>query len=129
MGSSLPWRGGRIVVVDDNMVSAAMLADFLRLIGHDSEVLPVTSVGELTQDILARAPDIAFLDLSLAGIDGRDIAASLRAHGCTSHLVAITGHDRPDDRERSQQAGFDQHWTKPLDVDRIERFVTTPPRR
>ena len=129
MGNSVPWQGGRTVVVDDNMTAAAMLADFLRLIGHDSEVLPVTSVQDLAADILQRAPDIAFRDISLAGVDGCEIAGLLRARGCTSHLIAITGFCEPDDFERSRRAGFDEHWTKPLDVERIERFMAAAPRR
>jgi CheY-like chemotaxis protein len=129
MDSSLPWQGGSTVVVDDNMTAASMLADFLRLIGHDSEVLPVTSVQDITAAILRRAPDIAFLDISLAGLDGCEIAGLLRAHGCTSHLIAITGLGEPDDFARSRRAGFDEHWTKPLDVERIERFMTARPRR
>lgn len=129
MAGSIPWQGGRTVVVDDNTAAASMLADFLRLIGHDSEVLPISDVTTLARDILARAPDIAFLDLGLAHIDGRDLAATLRAMGCTSHLVAITGYGRPEDMESTRQAGFDQHWTKPLDVDRVERFMASPPQR
>lgn len=129
MGSSVPWTGGRTVVVDDNAASAGMLADFLRLIGHDSEVLPVTSVQAVADDILLRAPDVAFLDLSLAGIDGRDIAAALRASGSTTHLIAITGFGRPEDIESTRRAGFDEHWIKPLDVDRVERFMAMAPRR
>lgn len=129
MSGSVPWTGGRTVVVDDNVASAGMLADFLRLIGHDSEVLPVTSVQGVAADILLRAPDVAFLDLSLAGIDGRDIAAALRAGGSTTHLIAITGFGRPEDIESTRRAGFDEHWIKPLDVDRVERFMAMAPRR
>ncbi len=126
---SQPWTGGRTIVVDDNASAAAMLAEFLRLIGHDSEILPITTVRDMADGILARAPDVAFVDISLAGIDGRDIAATLRASGCDAHLIAITGFSRPEDVQSTREAGFDEHWTKPLDVDRVERFMATPPRR
>jgi CheY-like chemotaxis protein len=130
MGVSQPWTGGRTIVVDDNVAAAAMLAEFLRLIGHDSEILPITTVRDMADDILARAPDVAFVDISLAGgIDGREIAATLRASGCNAHLVAITGFGRPEDIQSTREAGFDEHWTKPLDVDRVERFMANPPRR
>lgn len=126
---SPPWTGGRTIVVDDNAAAAAMLAEFLRLIGHDSDIVPITTVREMADDILARAPDVAFVDISLAGIDGREIAATLRASGCNAHLVAITGFGRPEDIQSTREAGFDEHWTKPLDVDHVERFMATPPRR
>jgi CheY-like chemotaxis protein len=129
MASSVAWTGGRTVVVDDNAAAAAMLADFLRLIGHVSEVLPITTVQAMAQEILAREPDIAFVDISLAGIDGREIASTLRAGGCSAHLIAITGFGGPEDIESTRRAGFDEHWTKPLDVDRVERFMAQRPRR
>lgn len=125
MNHSAADKRGRTVVVDDNATSAAMMADFLRLIGHESEVLPVTSVPALVEDILARAPDIAFLDISLAGLDGREIASALRAGGCRAQLIAITGFDGPEYEEMSRRAGFDQHWAKPLDAERIERFMAS----
>jgi CheY-like chemotaxis protein len=128
MVSSTTWTGGHAVVVDDNHAAAVMLAEFLRLIGHRSEVVPVTTVQTIADDILARAPDVAFLDLNLAGIDGRDIAAALRAGGSTTHLIAITGFGRPEDVESTLRAGFDEHWIKPLDVDRVEQFMALSPR-
>jgi CheY-like chemotaxis protein len=129
MVDSVPWTGGRIVVVDDNVVAATMLAEFLRLIGHHSDVLPITTARAVADDILARAPDIAFLDLGLGGVDGREIAAALRANGSDAHLIAVTGFGRPEDIESTRLAGFDDHWVKPLDVDRVERFLASPPRR
>lgn len=129
MGDSVRWTGGRTIVVDDNVAAASMLAEFLRLIGHTSDVLPITSVQAIADDILARAPDVAFVDISLAGLDGREIAATLRAGGCSAHLVAITGFCRPEDIQSTREAGFDEHWTKPLDIDRVERFMARPPRR
>lgn len=129
MNGSSPWTGGRTVVVDDNAMAAEMLADFLRLIGHDSEILPITTVRDMANRILARAPDVAFVDISLAGVDGREIATALRAGGCDAHLIAITGFGRPEDIQSTRDAGFDEHWTKPLDIDRVERFMATAPRR
>lgn len=129
MGISVAWTGGRTVVVDDNAAAAAMLAEFLRMIGHASEVLPITTVQAMADEIMTRAPDVAFVDISLAGMDGREIAATLRAGGCSTHLIAITGFGRPEDIESTRRAGFDDHWTKPLDIDRVERFMANPPPR
>lgn len=126
---SPPWSGGRTVVVDDNAAAAALLAEFLRLIGHHCEIVPITAVREMADDILARAPDVAFIDISLAGIDGREIATLLRARGYSAHLVAITGFGSPEDIRSTREAGFDEHWTKPLDVGRVERFMASVPHR
>ena len=54
MASSIPWQGGRAVVVDDNAAAATLLAGFLRLIGHEAEVLAITDRDTLAQEILQR---------------------------------------------------------------------------
>jgi DNA-binding response OmpR family regulator len=111
------------VVVDDNLASAFLLADFLRLIGHRADVLPATGVSPLVEAILDRQPDVVFLDLMLGRISGLDVARDLRVQGCDAYLIAVTGWGEPDDRKRSLDAGFDEHWTKPLDTSRVDAFM------
>jgi CheY-like chemotaxis protein len=38
-------------------------------------------------------------------------------------LVALTGHGRDEDRQRTRAAGFDHHLVKPVDLDELERTV------
>jgi CheY-like chemotaxis protein len=66
-----------------------------------------------------------FLDIGMPRMDGYETARRLRAIlGNQVVLVALTGWGQDDDKRRSQEAGFDQHLTKPPDPDRLERLIS-----
>ncbi|WP_177207730.1 hybrid sensor histidine kinase/response regulator [Massilia yuzhufengensis] len=106
----------RILVVDDNVDAAAMLAMLLEASGHQVAV----EHGGL--QALARAeagpPEVCLLDIGLPGMDGTELAQRLRRLPGTAGavLVAVTGYGQESDRERTRAAGFDHHLVKPLDT-------------
>ena len=57
----------------------------------------------------------------LPGFDGYALARSIRAHdeGRQIYLVALSGYGQLEDRLRSEEAGFDNHVVKPVDVDQL----------
>ena len=62
------------------------------------------------------APQAILLDIGLPGISGYDVAKRLRGSPKFERtvLVAMTGYGQEDDRQRSQEAGFDHHLTSCL---------------
>jgi CheY-like chemotaxis protein len=60
-------------------------------------------------------------------MDGYEAARRIRALGRPIVLVALTGWGQDEDRERSLEAGFDHHLTKPPDPDALERLVADCP--
>jgi CheY-like chemotaxis protein len=82
--------------------------------GHQARVAYEGS--EAVQVARTFAPEIAFVDLSLPGFDGLEVARRIResepAPGML--LVALTGYGRDSDRQRSREAGFDDHLVKPV---------------
>jgi CheY-like chemotaxis protein len=62
-------------------------------------------------------PSVVFLDIGMPGMDGYEVARRLRRVPGGEHalLIAVTGFGRDEDRQRSKEAGFDRHVTKPLD--------------
>jgi signal transduction histidine kinase len=113
----------RILVVDDNVDAAEILAESLVLAGHRVEVA-IEPLGAL--EIAARfSPEIAVLDIGLPVIDGYELARRLRAvPGCEScRMIALTGYGQEHDRQRSRDAGFHRHLVKPFDVDRLIALV------
>lgn len=72
-------------------------------------------------------PHLVLLDIGLPEIDGYEVARRLRQDASPAHvrLVALTGYGSAEDRERSREAGFDHHLTKPTDPQELERLLTT----
>src|SRR5438094_2177927 len=70
-------------------------------------------------------PDVVLCDLGLPEMDGFEVAQTLRREPATAaaHLIAITGYGRDEDRQRSKQAGFELHLTKPVDPAEIQSIL------
>ncbi|MEX5747088.1 ATP-binding protein [Massilia sp. X63] len=113
----------RVLVVDDNVDAAVMLAMLLEASGH--EVL----VEHGARAALARAhearPQVFLLDIGLPEMDGKELARRLRAEPATRDalLVAVTGYGQDSDREQIMAAGFDHHLVKPVDMERLEAIL------
>ena len=115
--------GRRILVVDDNVDGAEMLAAVLDLLGHE----PRTAHDGPQALVVARAflPEIVFLDIGLPGMDGFEVARQFRADPRLAGviLVALTGWGSQDDKRRAKEAGFDFHLTKPIDTAAVEHLL------
>ena len=109
--TTLPMR---ILVVDDNRDAADTLARILTLKGHETRVVyNGRDAIEASDDM---RPGVVFLDIGLPDITGYQVALELGARdyrGRTT-LVALTGWGMDRDRERSRDAGFEHHLTKPV---------------
>ncbi len=121
----------RILVVDDNRDSATTLQMLLRLTGNDARTAydGITAVAEAEEF----RPDVMLLDIGLPGMTGHDVARQLRQQpwGANMVLIAMTGWSMDEDRERSEQAGFDHHLVKPVEPDALMRLLVSlsnPPR-
>lgn len=121
----------RILVVDDNVDAAEALAMLLRFSGH--EVVTAHSGNEALGVAVDFNPDAVFLDLGLPGLNGYEVATSLRKESSLSNLIliALTGWGSEEDRRRSTEVGFDFHLVKPVDAETVtitlERFFPPHP--
>ena len=70
---------------------------------------------------LEHRPAFVFLDIGLPGMNGYEVAARLRQEEATraAKLIAVSGYGEESDRRRSREAGFDQHFVKPVDPDTL----------
>jgi PAS domain S-box-containing protein len=105
----------RILVVDDDRDAADSLALLLRLWGH--EVRTSHDGQSALKAARSYQPDLVLLDIGLPGLNGYEVGRQLREEFGKEQmlLVAMTGYGQEEDRRRSQQAGFDHHWVKPVD--------------
>ncbi|HSV81978.1 MAG TPA: response regulator, partial [Ramlibacter sp.] len=73
----------------------------------------------------AFAPHVVFLDIGLPDVSGYDVARRLRDMPALKDalLVALTGWGTQEDRQRTREAGFDRHLTKPAELSAVEELL------
>jgi CheY-like chemotaxis protein len=113
----------RVLVVDDNIDAADSIAALLSLSGH--EVQTAHDGHAALRIALSFRPEFVFLDLGMPGLDGFAVAQRLRSEPGfeTVRLIAVTGYGTEEDRRRSLEAGFDQHYLKPVDPRFLESLL------
>lgn len=111
--------GTSVLLVDDNPDVLESTGALLRLAGHAVTALADPQAALALADRLdaggTRAPQVALLDIGLPGLSGYELAAELRRRDAfrDTDFVAISGYGQPEDRARSQAAGFAAHMVKP----------------
>jgi PAS domain S-box-containing protein len=113
----------RILIADDNRDAAQSLAMLLELEGHDVRVVhdghaAVEAFGEFR-------PEVVLLDIGMPGLDGYEVARAVRQDslGRAVKLVALTGWGQDRDKARALAAGFNHHFTKPVEPGRISELL------
>jgi signal transduction histidine kinase/ActR/RegA family two-component response regulator len=108
-----PEERRRVLIVDDNADAADVLAELLEAVGHE---VRVAYDGPQALAIAEANPlDLAILDIGLPVMDGYELASRLRERHGPLRLIAVTGYGMSTDRQRSRAAGFEAHFTKPVD--------------
>ncbi|MCA1827710.1 MAG: ATP-binding protein [Myxococcales bacterium] len=114
----------RVLVVEDNPDTREVLQLALEQAGHEVVVSPDGA------DALDRArrhqPEVMLIDIGLPGGDGYALARELRSVlGGGPILIALTGYGQADDRRRALEAGFDFHFTKPVDLETLQDAIAS----
>ncbi|MBS2011375.1 MAG: response regulator [Deltaproteobacteria bacterium] len=116
----------RVLLVDDNEDATELLAELLANAGHTTRVaFDGPSALALASTFL---PEVILLDIGLPGMNGYEVAAELRRRPELQGalIVALTGWGSDADRQRSREAGFDVHLTKPVETRVIEALLRRP---
>ena len=121
----------RILVVDDNCDVATMLAELLKLDGHE-DVAVASDGAEALAAMRASTPDFVLCDLVLPGdLDGFTLARTCRGDAKLKalRLVAMSGYGGDEHRARALEAGFDDLLAKPVRFDTLSACITRSERR
>ncbi|MBA4143272.1 MAG: response regulator [Nitrosospira sp.] len=112
-----------ILIVDDNKDSREIMALLLSTMGH--RVLQAPDALSAIDTAKRHPLDAVISDIGLPGLDGYYIARTLRSDPDFAELplIALTGYGRPEDRRKTEEAGFDHHFVKPLDVSELISFL------
>ena len=118
-----PEKRCRVLVVDDNVDAAQVMSMVLEISGHDVRTAFDGPSG--LQAAIDHRPDVALLDIGLPGLTGIEVAQQIRHEPALAKivLVAMTGYGQESDRQRSRDAGFDHHLTKPANFVEVEKIL------
>ena len=117
----------RICVVEDHEDTRELL---VQLLGQEGYQVEAVGSCEAARALLARqAFDVLLSDIGLTDGDGWTLLSGLRADERPSCAIAMSGFGALDDHERSAQAGFRYHLTKPLDLGRLLELLEASPGR
>ena len=119
----------RILVADDNLDSAMSWSALIEDGGH--QVVTAYDGRAALEAAELLHPQVALLDIGMPHLDGYEVARRIRAStwGREAMLVAVTGWGQAKDRALAREAGFDEHFTKPLDPVQLARALQNASRR
>jgi CheY-like chemotaxis protein len=119
-------EGRSVLVVDDVADVTEMLSVLLTHAGY--EVITAPSARAALEVVRSRQFDVIISDIGMPEMNGYQLAREIRLlPGYQAvPMVAVTGYSMFDDKERSKNAGFNAHMTKPIDpralLDLIEQL-------
>ena len=118
-----PGRRLHVLLADDNRDFVDSLAAVLTAAGY--EVRLAYDGHSALRAVAAELPDVGLFDVGMPGLEGHELATAVRGRpgGAQCLLVAITGGGQPSDRRRAQEAGFDEHLVKPVNIDALQRLL------
>lgn len=107
--------GLRVLVVDDVELNRELTRE---LLSREGVLTTLAVSGEEALNLLKREPfDAVLMDIGMPGMSGYEATKRIREMGQNGlPIIAMTAHAREEDRQRSQEAGMDDHLVKPLDI-------------
>ena len=86
---------GRSVLVADDLTP--VLSEVAKLLDKSFEIVGMVSDGQTALDaIMALAPDLAILDISMPGLSGIEVARELKRRGSPTKVIFLTVHEDSD---------------------------------
>ena len=131
-----PKRQARLLVAEDARCVRHVIGSFLGKMDLEAEMVENGKLAcEMAEKskVEGRPYDLILLDVQMPQMNGHEAARWLREHGWEGPIVAVTAHDRDEDRKKCLDAGCDEHLSKPIVETALRDVVTrhlsgrTPP--
>jgi two-component system, response regulator RegA len=110
-----------ILVVDDELDAGRLLERVLAASGH--RVVALADRDQALAWLRSRTPDLVLLDIKIRGGSGMSVLQHLHEHLPETKVVIITGYPSVETRSKAQQYGVMEYWTKPIELDELEKRV------
>ena len=116
--------GVRVLVVEDEADTRELLVFMLEPVGMI--VKTAASGAEALETITSFSPQLLISDIGMPGMDGYELIRAIRALPPQQGgipAVSLSAFSSNSDRQRSLEAGFDEHLTKPTDLERLVSII------
>jgi CheY-like chemotaxis protein/predicted regulator of Ras-like GTPase activity (Roadblock/LC7/MglB family) len=110
----------RILILDDETKVAFFLQESLEALGHDFEVVTVSSSDEALEEASRAKFDLLVTDQRLPSMNGLDLIERIQKLHPDTPFILITAYSTEDVLAKAQRLGAYRYFTKPF---RIEDFV------
>ena len=120
----------RIILVDDDPVIGALVANAVRDAGH--AIGWISDAMTALQVMRQRPPQLAIIDCAMPGMSGVELLRTMRSDGALCHVpvVMLTARQSDQDEAIAYSAGADDYLRKPVDLDfmvgRLDALLLTP---
>lgn len=114
----------RILIVEDDPANGMVAENFMEIFGYQSDI---AQTGDQALDMLREnnAYHAILMDVQMPDISGLDITRKIRElernSPTKSHIIGMTAHARPDDKQACLDAGMDDYITKPFDPEQLKQ--------
>src|SRR5690606_15038740 len=106
-------QGIKVLIVDDDPDARELVRRFL--VECEATAIMAASAAEAQQLLESVKPDVIVSDIGMPLQDGYEFMRSVRVQGLKTPAVALTAFARPEDRTRSIEAGYQMHFSKPVE--------------
>lgn len=122
--------GAKILLVEDNEVNQLVAGRILKKAGF--QVTVAANGRQAVDKVTSEDFDLVLMDIQMPVMDGLSATLEIRQNPALKELpiVAMTAHALTQDRQKSLEAGMNDHICKPLDVTELfrclSRWIKTP---
>lgn len=129
-GNGLATRSGDILLVEDSPINQTVLEGILEQLGHS--VTLARNGAEAVQRCEEHEFDVVLMDIQMPEVDGLEATRRIRAREgelgrSQTHIIALTAHAMPSDREQSRAAGMNGFLVKPIPMESLRRALANVP--
>ncbi|CUH51423.1 hybrid sensor histidine kinase/response regulator [Shimia marina] len=123
---SIAGSNKTILIVDDNKTNRRLIEIFLSRLG-----IPFLSANDgqeaVTQFEKAH-PDLVLMDVSMPVMNGLDATREIRklethSGAQPSHIIGLTAHSAPEDRQACLDSGMNAHMAKPIKLNQLREVL------
>ncbi len=118
--STSPMLPLTLVCIEDNSLNLLLVENLVATRRHITLKSALNGKSGV-QAVRELRPDLALIDLRLPDIDGHEVLRQIRSDPllAPTRCVALSADNAPAAIERALAAGFDDYWTKPIDMDQF----------